>query len=219
MTWKRARTPQQISERRQAIIEAAGQLFAVHEYHEVTFMAIALRAGIAKSNIYRYFESKEAIFVHIFLSELDDWARLLRQHVAGVAPGDVTGFAAAMVQSAVAVPRFLELQALLAGVLERNLSVELAVSFKKDLMARLDGIVCACEPVFPGLPSSRRMQLFMLMHALVAGLYPAQAVSQRLTPHLAGAGVQYPAEDFPTTLQTALELLLHGMLKEETHAR
>ena len=57
--WERARQPEQISEREQAIVNAATTLFRTREYDSISLNGIAREAGFAKSNIYRYFSSRE----------------------------------------------------------------------------------------------------------------------------------------------------------------
>src|SRR5687767_3152762 len=44
------------------ILEVAAQLFAKRHYHEVRMEDIALKAGVAKGTIYRYFEDKEDLY-------------------------------------------------------------------------------------------------------------------------------------------------------------
>ena len=43
-------------------------------YDRVSFNGIAAEAGFTKSNMYRYFSSKEEIFLNIFSDLFEDWA-------------------------------------------------------------------------------------------------------------------------------------------------
>lgn len=54
------------TERQDSIAQAAVQVFADHGYSETTVQQIADEAGIAKGSIYLYFDSKRAIFFHVF---------------------------------------------------------------------------------------------------------------------------------------------------------
>src|SRR3954453_18738297 len=49
--------------RRQRIVEAAARLFADAAYAEVHMDAIAAEAGVAKPTLYRYFATKEELFI------------------------------------------------------------------------------------------------------------------------------------------------------------
>src|SRR5690348_3649934 len=52
--------------RRRKILEAATQLFAETPFADVQVEEIARRAGVGKPTLYRYFASKEALFLEIF---------------------------------------------------------------------------------------------------------------------------------------------------------
>ena len=61
--FERARQPEQKELRREAILEAATELLAEKGLHDISLSAIARRAKLSKANLYRYFESREAIFL------------------------------------------------------------------------------------------------------------------------------------------------------------
>lgn len=48
---------------RTAIVQCAGEVFSKREFHEVLTDDIAQRLGIGKGTIYRYFDSKEALYL------------------------------------------------------------------------------------------------------------------------------------------------------------
>jgi len=77
MTWQRARRPEQKAERTRAILAAAESLHSEKAIDLITLDAIADRAGLAKSNLYRYFGSKEAIFSSLYLMAFADWVLAL----------------------------------------------------------------------------------------------------------------------------------------------
>jgi AcrR family transcriptional regulator len=49
------------------IIEAAGRVFAVKPFNEVSIRDIAREAGISHASIYRYFPDQQALFIEAFL--------------------------------------------------------------------------------------------------------------------------------------------------------
>jgi TetR/AcrR family transcriptional repressor of mexJK operon len=53
------------SPKRQAILEAAGQLFMAQGYGAVSMDAIARAGGVSKATLYAHFESKDALFAMI----------------------------------------------------------------------------------------------------------------------------------------------------------
>jgi AcrR family transcriptional regulator len=65
------------AERREAILAAATELFAVHGYSDAVTQALAERLQVGKGTIYRHFPSKR----ELFLASADRVMRLLRERV------------------------------------------------------------------------------------------------------------------------------------------
>lgn len=69
------------AERRQRIVEAAVRLFTERAYADVHMGAVAAAASVAKPTLYRYFATKEALFIEALacaLEELRHDVRVLR---------------------------------------------------------------------------------------------------------------------------------------------
>ena len=58
-------------ERRQKILAAAAELFGANPYDSVQMRDVAARAEVGKPTLYRYFPSKEELFLEVFKSGLD----------------------------------------------------------------------------------------------------------------------------------------------------
>jgi AcrR family transcriptional regulator len=58
-------------ERRQKILAAATELFGANPYDTVQMRDVAARAEVGKPTLYRYFPSKEELFLEVFKSGLD----------------------------------------------------------------------------------------------------------------------------------------------------
>ena len=71
LSFQRARKPEEREIRREAILTAAAELFDAEGPQGAGLNAIAARAGFTKSNVYRYFESREEVLLSLFLAELD----------------------------------------------------------------------------------------------------------------------------------------------------
>src|SRR4051812_48833520 len=73
--------------RRQRISQAAVRLFTEHAYADVHMDAIAAAAGVTKPTLYRYFATKEALFIEALecaLEELRHEIRALRSGTGSV---------------------------------------------------------------------------------------------------------------------------------------
>ena len=208
MTWQRARTPRQKAKREQEIMDAASKLFKEHPYSTITLRAIADEAGFTRSNVYRYFATKEEIFLQMYEDELDscftqiaDALDALPEEAAveAVVGGFMTGL--------LAHPRLLELTPLLTTSLEENTSEEHLVEYKLELLQKASHLYESMERHFPGLTLLEGYRLMMYIHSLVAGLWPAAnptPLLARVHQHPALAPLQF---EFDPYMRQALEAL------------
>jgi AcrR family transcriptional regulator len=61
----RARRPEQKQQRREAILEAARRLAVEHGVNHVSLGGVAAEVGLAKSNVVRYFGTREEIYLEL----------------------------------------------------------------------------------------------------------------------------------------------------------
>jgi AcrR family transcriptional regulator len=133
--FQRARTPDEKAHRQRAILEAAAALFDSEGLNGVSLNAVARRAGIAKSNLYRYFESREAMFLALLVEDETAWVASLEESLSRLPhQSDVQAVARALAQNIVAAPRLCALTAALSSVLERNVSDQSALAFKRSVL-------------------------------------------------------------------------------------
>lgn len=101
---------------RRRVVRAGIAEFSTRSFSEVTMAEVAAAAGMAKGTVYRYFDSKEALFTAVVEALLDDTAEAFAGAVRreGAVPGGVSPEAAAPAFAAVvagAMPILLELGA------------------------------------------------------------------------------------------------------------
>lgn len=65
------------------ILQAALDEFSEKGYHAATIDTIALRAGIAKGTVYRYFKTKQVLFSALKDTTLEDFQRMARDYLEG----------------------------------------------------------------------------------------------------------------------------------------
>ncbi len=74
MTFQRARSDEQREQRRAAVLDAATEMLGQMPVADVTLNALSRRVGLAKSNVLRYFESREAVLLELLDRALREWA-------------------------------------------------------------------------------------------------------------------------------------------------
>ncbi len=171
--WQRARRPEHKAERRSAILSAAVCLLDEQGVEGATLSEIARRAGLSKANCYRYFESREAILLAVSIDETTAWAEALARRLEPLAgSSDVEEVARAFARSMSERPRLCMLISALSSVLERNVSAETVVEFKRAFNDRVFGSSAGLCAALPEL-SKEQAERFLLFHGLaVAGTWP-----------------------------------------------
>src|SRR5881227_1438028 len=71
--FQRARSEEQREARRQAILAAAAAMLTEMPVADVTLNELSRRSGLAKSNVLRYFESREAVLLELLDAAWQDW--------------------------------------------------------------------------------------------------------------------------------------------------
>jgi AcrR family transcriptional regulator len=205
--YQRARRPEQKHERREAILAAARELASERAVREISLGDIARRVGLAKSNLLRYFESREQIFLRLLLREWDEWNAAC---AARLAPPDV---AAAIAATLAERPLFCDLISEMSAVLERNVTADTAREFKAAALDRVDALGVSVPAQLPALTSAQARETVAAALIMTAGLWPIANPAPHVTamfadhPELTRAHVQFEAR-----LASLLTTLVRGFL-------
>lgn len=200
------------AQRRQDFLVAARLLF-VQQQCLPAVADIAIATGLAKGTVYRYFQSKEQIFLAL-LSE--DFSRLfcqlegviaeLPQPLATAAGPFANAYLKALQQS----DSLLPLLALLNAVLEQNLPQPELLAFKQQLAKALDDLGAQLAVRFPELTAVSASQLLLHSYALTLGLYQSTRLPASVLAILQQAGLSQLQRDFATELSAAICNLWQG---------
>lgn len=223
-SFRRARTPEQRHMRRERILEVTRELLGQRRVAELSLNEIARRVGLAKSNVLRYFGSREAILLVVFEREYAAWVEALEELAAESGgregPGeqhadDVARLAEDLARSAVRHPLLCELLSCTATVLEHNVDVEEVIEFKLALNNHIDRLVALMAPRLGGLPAEEATALVISIHAIITHVWalgcpaPALAEAARRDERIFS-----PPDDVVPLLTRALELLLRGVARQ-----
>ncbi|WP_431034312.1 TetR/AcrR family transcriptional regulator [Streptomyces sp. P6-2-1] len=177
MTFQRARSEEQREIRRRAILDTAAAMLDEMPVAEVSLNELSRRVGLAKSNVLRYFESREAVLLELLDDFLGSWlAELADELAAGVRAGEAPEVRAAQMAevlsgSLAARPVLCDLFGAQGGVLEHNVSVEVIKRYKRSSLAKLTAMSELLRRHVPELGESA--QTFCLMSLISAGALSA----------------------------------------------
>ncbi|MFG3250925.1 TetR family transcriptional regulator [Streptomyces sp. NPDC048187] len=216
--FQRARSEEQREVRRRAILDTTAGMLEEMSIGEISLNELSRRVGLAKSNVLRYFESREAI-----LLELLD--RAWRQWVADLPALAATGidrdapvsrraeqFAAVIAGSLAERRTLCDLLSAQAGVLEHNVSPQVAARYKHAAVANVADVTALAHRHLPEL-GDRAPQLTAALIMAVGAVWtharpsPAMLAAYEADPSLTAFKL-----DFVTALQDMLATLTAGTI-------
>jgi AcrR family transcriptional regulator len=202
--------------RRAAILEAARTMLTEKGVvGEISLRELSHRVGLAKSNVLRYFDSREAVFLEVldeecqaWLAELDDL--LGRPRARKPAYANEIRVATTVADSLVAKPLLCELIGTMAGVLERNISGEFAKDFKVRATERTLALSALVARHLPWLPQGFADLFAEGALMLTAGMYPFSVPTDPVRSAMAEMGLPDPQQRFVEGLRAGLTTWLIG---------
>lgn len=217
MSFQRARSEEQREERRRAILTTTSQMLTEMPVAQVSLNELSRRVGLAKSNVLRYFESREAILLDLLDRELADWVEELDSSLTatpaaeGEAPGDAV--AGRLAATLAARPIMCDLISAQAAVLERNISADVAVRHKRTTNRTVEGLLAAIRRVLPELNEDDAYQIVAIALLMTSGAWPHSQPSEALlAAYAAHPELAATQTDFEVFVRETLELVIGGLL-------
>jgi AcrR family transcriptional regulator len=220
-TFQRARSDEQRAIRRQTILETAAAMLEEMPVSELSLNELSRRVGLAKSNVLRYFDSREAVLLELLDALTREWLERLSEELPSAVSARA-GFerraeqlAGALARSLAERPVLCDLLTAQAAVLERNVPSEAIASFKRRSVTSATVLVGLIRDALPELSEDEAWRLvlgaLLVTSSLWAHATPPQAVldAYEQLPELTQMRVE-----FATTLEDSLVTMAMGL-----HAR
>ena len=215
----RARRPEEIAQRREEIVQAAAALLDRESLENISLNAIAREAGIAKSAVYRYFESREAIFLKILEGDWRHWVDDAELALAPLKGGnDVEAVSRILTATTLKHPRMCWLVSSLASVLEHNLSEEVILAFKQESLQLGLRMVSSLHAALPRIAIQQLTDFLHPAFALIAGLWPLSHPSDTVRKIMARPEFAPFQPNFEVQFQRTLCMTLAGLMQEGARA-
>ena len=216
--FQRARSDEQREVRRRAILDAAAAMLAEMPVSEVTLTEHSRRSGLAKSNVLRYFDSREAVLLELLERASREWLAALGPALAPLGSGlpvaarreDLAGTLAASLASR---PVLCDLLSAQAAVLERNVSPQVAARFKRALLELGELFTAEVRAVLPELTAAAAYQFVAAVMLLTGAVWAAgQPSAAMVAAYEADAELAALRMDVWPTLRELFAVLLTGLL-------
>ncbi|WP_405020514.1 TetR family transcriptional regulator [Kitasatospora sp. NBC_00070] len=223
-TFQRARSEEQREIRRRAILDAAAAMLTEMPVAQVSLNELSRRVGLAKSNVLRYFESREAVLLELLDVALRNWLTEFDTALADTADPtapatDRADRLAALIASSLArQPVLCDLIGAQAAVLERNVSPQVAAEYKRAALANVGLLVGSVRRQLPELDEPGAFRFVAAAVMLTGAVWthaepsPAMLTAYQEDPELAALRM-----DFTSTLREMLEVHLTGLLARAPH--
>ena len=212
-TWQRARRPEQKQLRRTAILDAAAKLLASEGIEGTGLNAIGRETGMSKPNLYRYFESREAILLQLLLDDHEAWSRAFRRKLRPLSnSSDAHAVATAFAKSISGRRDYCILIGALATVLEHNVSGDTVREFKRLLHEENKRVVSGFQAALPSLGDEEAYATLAMLLMAASGMWPhchPAAVVEEVLKEPEFAPMNF---DFEEVVREHAALVLRGRL-------
>ncbi|MFE2599447.1 TetR family transcriptional regulator [Streptomyces sp. NPDC059396] len=217
-SFQRARSEEQREVRRRVILDTAAAMLDEMPVGEVSLNELSRRVGLAKSNVLRYFESREAILLELLDRAWKQWMtdlpEQLSKGVGARAPLNerTEQFATVLTDSLSGRRVLCDLLSSQAGVLEHNVSPEVAARYKRAAVANVDTLATLARSYLPKL-GDRAPELAAAMIMVIGAVWThARPSKAMVTAYEADPDLAVLRMDFASSLRQVLATLTAGAL-------
>ncbi|WP_198645411.1 TetR family transcriptional regulator [Thalassobius sp. I31.1] len=209
MSFQRARQADQIAERRSAILQSARDLCAEFGVMGWSLNELGRRADVTKSNLYRYFESREEILLVLMHEEThkfacDFAARTKNQKMT------VPELSALLADFYARQPMLCDLLCVSSSILEHNIELKKIRDIKMAGFEDAQVVNHAISSVLENISEAQAARISLFSGIVVAGLWPMtrpNAPAQQLATF---DGFEGMAMSFQGELSELLEAQISG---------
>jgi AcrR family transcriptional regulator len=219
MAFQRARSEEQREIRRQAILDTAAAMLDVMPVSEVSLNELSRRAGLAKSNVLRYFESREAILLELLDRAAKLWLSELPEQLAAGMAADGTPreradqLAVVLARSVTPRRELCDLLSAQTGVLEHNVSAGVVARYKRAMADNHAALTELALRQLPELGEDGAWKACAMALVFTGALWSyTQHPASVLAAYEADPSLAVLRLDFTPALEEALATLLTGTL-------
>jgi len=210
MDWVRARSDEQIEQRISEIVNATARLYEANRFEDITFAMIAKEADFTRSNLYRYFQTKEDIFLELMKHDIAFWRKDILENFTDQTPS-LHEVAEISVDLILKHRRMVKLFTILFTLLEPNASLEALTAFKRKINQEIDMVAQSLSTMLPFLSVESAAEFIFAQSSLAIGGYPMMDLTPKQIEAMEAIGMETSPQYYRERLVHAIELLLKGM--------
>lgn len=191
----RARSDEQKDQRIQEVKDAVYTLFCEIPYHEITLTTIAKKLDWTRANLYKYFSTKEEIFLELSSDTRDTYYDALKAAIPNGCNYSKEVFAEVWAGILNAHQDHLHYADILSTIVETNVSVERLAAFKRGYYNRAYEL---CDIISAHFKMDKDMtyEMFLNVHYHAVGIFSACQWNPLIAEALAKENLDPPKIDF-----------------------
>ena len=159
MTFQRARNDEQRQIRINQITTAMIELMEDLPFDKITMKKLGEKLSFTRNNLYQYVKSKNEVILLIIQQDFVEWANTLHDNLQPLKTPTLSAFCKVWVQAAVKYPRILHWFPLLGELIEKNVTLEKLIPFKKSYFKILEAVKKDIIKALPKLDSAQAERL------------------------------------------------------------
>jgi len=213
MSWTRARSAEQKEQRISEIIDATARLFEKHSFEDITFALIAKEADFTRSNLYKYFNTKEEVFLELIKHDIAKW----RDEVVDTFKNkrrSLKEFSKMWVDIQIKHKRMIELLTILYTTLEKNSSLQSLISFKKKTLGEFGLLAEVLMDILPSFTMETMYEFLFSQLALSIGTCPMLNLTEVQKEAMDTVGMVSDPQFYKTIYSNSVEYLIQGLSKK-----
>ena len=184
-------TPEQITRKREEIINACEQLYQTMSFREITLKEIGSITSFSRPTIYNYFETKEEIFLGLFQREYDRWNENLTAILNGGGQMTKAELAEKIASSLSEREQLLKLLSMNNYDMEANSRQELLNTFKQSYGRSMQLMEMLLEKFCPDMSAAEIRNFIYTFYPFMFGIYPYTAVTEKQKTAMKEAGIDF----------------------------
>jgi AcrR family transcriptional regulator len=212
VNWVRARNDEQIEQRIREIVDATARLYEENRFEDITFAMIAKEANFTRSNLYRYFETKEEIFLELIKFDIIHWRENIVKTFANYQFTSAQTFTTVWVDLALQNKRMIKLFAIVYTLLEENSSLKALTGFKQTIGMELVLVAEFLSNILPFSSTQNAAEFLQMQTSLTIGAYPLIDLTPKQKTAMDNVGMISDAAYAKELLIKSIAYLLEGFL-------
>ena len=210
MEFKRARNAEQKDQRINQILKVTEELFATHNYGEITLAMVAKKLDYTRGNLYKYVSTKEEIFLKMYDKKQEAWINEVINAFSNDQDFSNDYFIDTWSKILSNHQDVLKIHSILGTIIETNVSVEKLAEFKKKVLEDLYKLVAIIEKQFPNLDNSESKNFLFTQLFYASGLYNNVNFTPLQIEALELCGETYEEQSFYEAFHHFMKIFMKG---------